>query len=384
VEDLSIYTEKSAAISVDKSVTNIVQCRFENLIISPGGPALDLDPGLEQRAYTQNTLIRNVHVARPGGPALTMWGNANHVEQVNTEGGTREGFSAEPAIVTISGIGNDIRSCTIEANDPNPAVAFHLSGHFTWSHNWVEISPVKDHVAYIFRDVEGGQIDYLHHILPWHKARFENAQVLIRTLNLDGELSSLAQNLELDERSSLRIDQVIARTDAGMLDDPRVSIGSVYNKLGRYRVDLPLRSESIRLLTAPAAAAAKAPNWSARWKTPAGIIRGSMRIEDRTTSPEAKLRVEITENAPRHPLTVETTVDVPDELIGREAIITWRIEGPGQVVTYYAGTEIPSRAMGSRTANPLPSPVKKGDVLQFILPPEPGVYFLSDVALHPR
>ena len=403
VEDLSIYTEKSHAITVDPSASNVVQCRFENLILSPAGVGIHLDPpNLPRRTYVQNTLVRNVHVAHYGASALTLWGNANHVEQVNTEGGTRRGFQAEPAIVSVGGAYNDIRSCVIEGNGPNAATAFHVSGNFTWSHNWAEVGPAKDGVAYVFSDAEIGHIDYLHHILPWHKAKFVNCQsLLIRSLNLDGELSSLSQNIDLDESSNLRIDHVIARTDAGMLDDPRVSIGSVYNKIGKYRIDLPLRGTPTKLLSAVPGAAAQpsvTDGWTARWDTPQGLIKGTIRLETAPSAPSTttrpsdangagsfpRLRVEVTENPNKVPLGVEKHIDPPAELLGKRCVVTWRVEGPGQTLVNYYGQQIPSRAMGSLTANLLSVPAKRGDVLQFVIPPEPGVYYISDVALYPR
>jgi hypothetical protein len=384
IEDLSIYTDTARGIAVDPSATQTVQCRFENLIISPGGCAIDLDEKQAQKNYTQNTIVRNIHVSRPGGAALTLWGNANHIDQINTEGGTRDGFRAEPAIVTVSGAGNDIRGCIIEAVQPNPAVAFHVSGGFTWQHNWVELSHMNDGIAYIFKDVEGAQIDYLHHILPHHKARFINCHAVhIRSLNLNGEMSGLAQNIELDEKSNLLIDQVIARTDAGMLDDPRVSIGSVYNMIGKYRVDLPLSGQAVPLLSAEEARVA-ADGWTAQWEHARGPIKGSLRLEDQPNGNGKRLRVEVIENPQKRPLGVEKVLDaLPPQLAGTRCIVTWRLEGTGQMLVNYAGQQIPSRVMGSLTANPLPVPLKRGEMLQFVIPPEPGVYYISDVALYP-
>lgn len=386
VEDLTIYTDRGDAIAADPAVSNIVQCRFENLLISPGGCAIDLNPGLANKTYTQNTLVRNIHVSRFGGPALRLWGNANHIEQVNTEGGTREGFKAEPAILSVAGTWNDIRSCIIEANKPNAAVAYHVTGSFTWSHNWAELDPAADGVAFHFEDVETAQIDFLHHLVPHHKAKFVNcAMIQIRSLNLNGTMASLAQNIDLDEKSNLRIDLVIARTDAGMLDDPRVSIGSVFNKIGQHRTDLPLSQPAAKLIPdRPAPALSDAGDWTARWDTPKGRIEGSIRLEDAPDGSHRRLRVEITDNPGNHPLAVQTRVDVPAEMIGRRGIIAWRVEGPGQVVAVYAGQQVPSRAMGSRTANPIPDQLKDGQVLEFVIPPEPGVYYISDVSIHPR
>ncbi len=383
VEDLSIYTDKAPGIVVDKSVNNIVQCRFENLIMSPGGCAIDLDPGLERKIYTQNTMLRNIHISRPGGAALTLFGNANHIEQINTEGGTRDGFRAEPAIVTVAGEYNDIRSCIIEANQPNPAVAFHLSGSFTWSHNWIEINPIKDDIAYIFKDVEVGQIDYLHHILPWCKAKFVNCSAIqIRSLNLTGDWSSLSQNLDLDEKSSIRIDQVEARTDAGSLDDPRISIGSVYNMTGKYRVDLPLRGNPVSLM--PARNARNPTGWTARWNTPLGDIRGLLELEENPEHASRRIRVEISDNPKNRPLAVEVPLPASDELLGKKPLITWRIDGPGQALVCQNDQQFPSRAMNSLTANPLPGPLKSGDKLVFVFPPERAVYFISQVEVYSR
>lgn len=381
VGDLSIYTDKSPGIVADKSVTNIVQCRFENLIISSAGCAIDLDPDLAHKIYTQNTLIRNVHVSKFGGPALRLFGNANHVEQLNTEGGTRPGFTADPAIVTIAGELNDIRSCIIEANKPNPAVAVQISGSFTWSHNWIEIDPIRANVAYIFKDVQMGQIDYLHHILPWCKARFINCDsIQIHALNLNGELSSLSQNIELDEKSSVRIDHVIARTDAGMLDDPRVSIGSVFNMTGKYRVDFPLVGSATRLM--PAEGARGTGGWHAQWETPLGRIRGSMRLEDDPGGIGQRLKLEITDNPKKRPLGVEVPLPATEELRGRKCVVAWRIDGPGQTIVNQNDRQFPSRAMNSLTANPMPAPLRNGDKLIFVFPPEPGVYYLSRVAIY--
>ena len=387
VEDLTIYTDKSPGIVADKSVTNLVQCRFENLLISAGGCAIDLDPNLAHKIYTQNTVVRNVFVSTFGGPALQLWGNANHIEQVCTEGGTRKDFKADPAIVTIAGGGNDIRSCIIEANKPNPAVAFCISGTFTWSHNWVELDPSKEGVAYIFKDVEWALIDNLHHLLPWHKPKFVNcASVQIRMLNTDGELSPLSANLDLDDKSSLRIDQVIARTDVGMLDNPRVSIGSIYNKLGGWRLDLDgLKSLAAQHNFVANAKLQDMQGWQVKWDTPLGNIRGEAKPEPDPADPTRnRLRIEIKQNPNKRPLGVEAKLRVPPEFAGKRSVAQWRVEGPGQVVVDQNDKEIPSRVMGSLTANVLPAPVKEGDVLEFILPPEPGTYFISDVAVYPR
>jgi hypothetical protein len=387
IEDLTIYTDKSAGIVADKSVTNLVQCRFENLLISAGGCAIDLDPSLAHKTYTQNTVVRNVFVSTFGGPALQLWGNANHIEQICTEGGTRTDFKADPAIVTIAGGGNDIRSCIIEANRPNPAVAFCISGTFTWSHNWVELDPVKDGIAYIFKDVEVAVIDNLHHLLPWHKPKFVNCtSVQIRVLNTDGELAPLSANLDLDEKSNLRIDQVIARTDVGMLDDPRVSIGSIYNKLGGWRLDVAeLKSHAAGTNLVENTKLQDMQSWQVKWDTPLGNIRGDAKPEpDPSNATQKRMRVEIKENPNKRPLGIEVKLRVGPEIAGKQAVAQWRVEGPGQVGVFQNGKEIPSRAMGSLTANVLPAPVKEGDVLEFILPPEPGTYFISDVAVYPK
>lgn len=383
IEDLSIFTEKSAGIAADKSVGNIVQSRFENLLISAGACALDLNPGLAQKTYTQNTIIRNIHCYNFGGPALQLWGNANHIEQINTEGGTRKNFKAERAIVTVSGGLNDIRSCIIEANKPSPAVAFHVSGSFTWSHNWAELEPTRDGVAYVFENVETGLIDTLYQILPTHRAKFINCIAMqIRSLNIDGEFTALPANIELDEKSSLRIDEVVSRMDCGMFDDPRVWIGSNYNKKGATRLDLPGRADGPNVLAS--STFQEMAGWSVQWDTGAGVVRGDASVERNASSVGNRLKIEVKDNPRKRPLWVHAQLRVPPELDGTRAVARFRVDGPGQVVVHQSGKEIPTRAMNTLTGCVLPDPVKDGQSLQFILPPEPGTYYISDVSVTPR
>jgi hypothetical protein len=310
-----------------------------------------------------------------------LWGNANHIDAINTEGGSRKGFRAEPAIVTIAGDGNDIRGCIIEGNSPeHPAIAFQISGSFTWSHNWVELSAATDGVGCIFKDVELGQIDWMG-LVPHQRASFVNCNsILIGGVNINGDWTTLSANIDLDEKSNVRIESVIARMDAGMLDDPRISIGSVYNKKGGYRVDLPPRGNPVSLMPAPGARGAG--SWQARWDASQGAIRGSMRTESRTDSSPSRLRVDIADNPREQQLVVEVPLPVTDELVGTRCIVTWRIDGQPQALVAQNGREIPSRVMNSLTANPLPEPLKKGDKLLFYLPAKPGTYYISEVALY--
>jgi hypothetical protein len=383
IEDLSIYTDKSPGILADKSVGNIVQSRFENLLISAGGCAIDLNPGLAQKTYTQNTIFRNIHCYTFGGPALQLWGNANHIDQINTEGGTRKDFKAERAIVTVSGGLNDIRACIIEANKPSPAVAFHVSGSFTWSHNWAELDPTRDGVAYVFENVETGIIDTLYQILPTHKAKFINCtSIQIRSLNIDGEFTALPANIELDDKSSIRIDEVVSRMDCGMFDDPRIWIGSNYTKKGGTRLDLPSRTDGPNMLANSSLQDAAA--WTPQWDTGAGVVRGEASVERNIGRAGNRLKIQLKDNPRKRPLWVNAPLRVPPELEGTRAVARFRIDGPGQVVVYQSGKEIPTRAMNTLTACVLPEPVKDGQVLQFVLPSETGTYYISDASVTPK
>jgi hypothetical protein len=238
------------------------------------------------------------------------------------------------------------------------------------------MNPKQNNVVYIFKDVDSAQIDYLHYLIPQHRARFINCQgMLIRSVTIEG---TLQECIELDDQSHVRFDLVSTRFDAGMLDDPRLSIGALYCRPARTRIELPLGEPVVKLL--PPANARGAGDWDARWDTGQGVIRGSLRMEE--TGAARRMRVEVTENAHKRPLLIEVPLPDHEDLLGKRCIVTWRIDGPGEAFVDHNDKQFPSRVRNSLTANVLPTPLKSGDKLLFWLPPEPGVYHVWQVALY--
>src|SRR5205814_8568544 len=84
--------------------------RLERLQISAGKRAIDLEG-----AYSQHVLIDDIFLWNLGSSVLYIKGNANQIRRIDTEGGFRQNFIKEPGQLMVSGAGNFITDCIIEA-----------------------------------------------------------------------------------------------------------------------------------------------------------------------------------------------------------------------------------------------------------------------------
>ena len=176
VRDLKIFSPTSECIAVDRKTVekgNVVNCRFENLSLRSGAGHF----GILIDIYSQDCVIRNIKVHNYGGGAVHIFGNANLIDRVNTEGSDDDkAFACEPARLTVPRRGqHDQRLRDRRRHQARRRI--HVEGQFVWINNWMECPTPKDGIAYRF--VNGwGQIDHLKLLTDKLKVKIENSPMM--------------------------------------------------------------------------------------------------------------------------------------------------------------------------------------------------------------
>ena len=248
VRDMKIFSPTSECIGIDrKSVAgkgNIVNCRFENLNMMSGRGhfAILLD------IYSQDCVLRNIKVRNYGGGAVNIFGNANLIDRVNTEGSDDDkDFACEPARFTVKGDGNTISGCIIEGGS-RPAVAYHIEGGaFTWIANWMETPHTKDGIAYRFVNC-WGQIDNLKLLSDAMKVQMQNCNIM-QIGRLDMRSGTFPNTFVIDDKTNVVVDVVATPMDCGWLDHERFKIRRVWNEHANAILENPPTTRGINLMS---------------------------------------------------------------------------------------------------------------------------------------
>lgn len=387
VEDLSIYTEglvdksagvKAKGITIDESVLDLTALVLKNIWMECEGMCIDI-----AKAYSQNCIIDNVQASNGGDGLLSIFGNANQLNALNTEGAPRAGLKIEKGVVTVSGAGNSLTNCIIEGY-PQGNVAYHIGpGSIYWRNNWMELNGGADHISYVFDQVSGF-IDDLHLVGALLKAKFTDCQNLnIGSIDLVGFGGSLSDTLLLDEKTSLKIDHVYADFDSGLLDHPRLIIGSVFSKRSQKLIKNPLRLKN----TVPSTVFSSPSNWTVAGSIP--TLKFTYQTDNSPGRLGRRLKIVVQANPDHGNLSAQIPLNVTADDSGTPSLAKYRLEGPGLFITWQiqgaAWEQLPTRVMGSLTSTHLPLPLKTGDALIFILDkPVPGTYYISDLEVGPE
>ncbi|MBC8107806.1 MAG: hypothetical protein H7Z14_14555 [Anaerolineae bacterium] len=378
VREMKIFSPTSECISLDaKTVKNVSNCRLENLHLRSGKGhfAIRLD------AYSQDCVLQNIKVLNYGGGAATIFGNANLIDRINTEGedGDKE-FACEPARLTVRGAGNTISGCIIESGS-KPAVAFYVEGSVTWINNWMEVITPKDGIAYHFKDC-WGQFDDLKLLGEKHRVKMENCQIM-QFSRLDVRSGTLANTFIMDDKSNVMVDLLVTQMDSGWLDNDQFKIRRVFNEHAKAILDNPPVSRGVDLIRGATAAAA---NGAARANNAADVstwvVRDPMNqpgeaakfdvVAETNAAGESVLRIDVKSNPDKHSIGVRVPLVVPPELVGKRAVLQVKLD-PGIFLWNKSLTHnYPIRVFGERTMCATPPLEAQDEVILVLQAPEAG------------
>ena len=217
IENLGIGADNGTGIG-DTAGVPVVNSRITDVALNVSGWGIDL------RDFRDGK-ISNVHQKKLAVGAVRVTGTRALVHAVNTEFGTRPGFTfdADPAIVVVRGIDNTVTGCVIEGVPSGSAHAYYASGSgLTFANNWAEITTsgplaAKGRVAFIFEDLRDAHLEELYLLNSNHRAQFINSQVTIGVLNTLAESKELKEYVVTDAASSLRVEFGITRWGLGTL-----------------------------------------------------------------------------------------------------------------------------------------------------------------------
>lgn len=371
VRDLKIFSPAGECIGIDrKSVKgNIVNCRFENLTLRSGKGhfAILLD------IYTQDCLLRNIKIRNYGGGAVHIFGNANLIDRVNTEGDDDDkDFACEPARLTVRGAGNTITGCIIEGGS-KPAVAYRVEGSFTWISNWQETLNPKDGVAYEF--INGwGQIDDLKLLGERNKVKMQNCNIM-QIGRLDMRSGTFDNTFILDDKTNVVVDLVATQMDTGWLDRDRFKIRRVWNEHANAVLDNPPTTRGISLL--PGQGNAQTARGATKW-----IVQDPMNqpgekaefevVNETNSAGESICRIDVRSNPSRHNIGVKVPLTVPADLVGKTAVLQVKLDPKINVWSKNFAKNYPIRISGERTMCVTP-PLEAEDEVNFVIEaPEAG------------
>lgn len=244
ITDLNIR----GSIKVDPSVKNISAWRLENIggTAPEGGYLVDLTG-----AYSQDMTIRNIKSRNNGSGAVKILGNANVIDQVNTEGDDQLSKKTVNGRLHVEGAGNHISNCIIESGSV-AMVSYYIKGSFTWVSNWEEAfgdSRVTGIPHYVFEDA-WADIDELK---LFDYARFVKLinSPNIRIRHLDARSADLDKVMIMDDKSNVVVGLVTKQRDCNWLDNPRFQIDRVYNEFDGVILTNPPKTRSDELLKNP-------------------------------------------------------------------------------------------------------------------------------------
>lgn len=377
VREMKIFSPTSECIGLDaKTVKNVSNCRLENLHLRSGKGhfAIRLD------AYSQDCVLRNIKVLNYGGGAASIFGNANLIDRVNTEGDDADKeFACEPARLTVRGAGNTISGCIIESGS-KPAVAFYVEGSVTWINNWMEVLTPKNDIAYHFKDC-WGQFDDLKLLGEKHKVKMENCQMM-QFARLDMRSGTLPDTFMMDDKSNVVVDLLVSPMDTGWLDNDRFKIRRVYNESANAILDNPPVTRGVDLIkggTAIANATGRANNAAdvSNWivKDPMNQPGEAAKFEtvaETDAAGDSVLRIDVKSNPDKHSIGVVVPLVVPPELVGKRAVLQVKLD-PGIFLWNKSLTHnYPIRVFGQRTMCATPPLEANDEVILVLQAPEAG------------
>jgi hypothetical protein len=233
VEALCIDAEDGGAIDGLSGIT-LERVRVRDVVLTCQNWGIDL-----RNNDTRNSTFDNVHVRQFGAGSAWVDGTSNRLYAVNSEFGTREGFSADPALLVVRGDDNSVIGCIMESVPPGSTAAYYVSGtRLHWGFNWAELfsgtgkATGSDNVAFIFENVSDvSRVDNLHILMSTQRARLINSQVRALQIDSFAENNPLRDYFVVDSNSAVEINwQISYWWGTGPLEGTGIQITNLFLK----------------------------------------------------------------------------------------------------------------------------------------------------------
>ena len=382
VIELGLRGENCTAIRPDETVNTVAHLRLEDVRIKSGKRGIDL-----RTVRVTGSVLDRVVITDPASTALWLGridnsSAGNLVRAVRVAGEAPSNFVAERGLFVYHG---DTR---IESGDIEgvlaPVLPLYASGpRLTMIDVWLEYPQQADGIGYVFDRVGDAYISNLWHVDPQRKVLLTNgSNVRFGVLNVSGVTTPLHNCVIVDASSRMTIDTVLTQFDAGMLDDPRVTINGVYSTNARRYVDTraALNGNLVADPNMLDVADNRLANWTIYWGDTLGVVFGTFGVE--TVGGVKRLRITVLSNPNGRTVSVRVKVNVPPAALGRKGIARWRMDGAGSAMvwSYAYGSEYKARATNSLTAMVKAGAVTTDEQVWVDLPAAaPGTYYLSQV-----
>jgi hypothetical protein len=233
---------------------------------------------------------------------------------------------------------------------------------------------VPNHITTIFENCTNVTIDKLYFDDELRQLKFINSNVTIGNLNIAGRTETLQQCVQMDGTSHLTATWVNAIYDVGMADDPRVTIGGVYNQNASQYVDYGKVMTGTNLMQQIGA-------WTIQWGDGYGAVIGTASIEQTAQGP--RLKITVTSNPNDRPVQVTINASVPNSAIGKPAGASWRVDSGGEALVWTRNytQQFWARNQGSTTVVPMPGVLTGNDQILILLNNFVGTAYVSNVRL---
>jgi hypothetical protein len=218
-----------------------------------------------------------------------------------------------------------------------------------------------------------------------HKLKFRKSTgVRIQNLDIGGYIIPLSDALDLDSTSRVNIETVYSIFDAGMLDDPRVTVGGGHNKTSSLYTDTGTALFGQNLLADPNmtdVGSTSDHDWWVQMGDVFGEIFGSVTVEQTASGP--RLKIVQTANPNDRRVRIDLKLNVAPEHFGKQPIARYRVDGPSDTILWGENFvyQYASRVSNSLTAAAVNAPLTAIASLIFVLPPTLGTFYISKVGI---
>jgi hypothetical protein len=380
VKDIQIFSYYAHGIRAG-AIGDLVDLEISNVRLNVGGVGIDL-----RSASAFYTLIQNVVVTNPGSTALWIgtvddWtsGASNVVNNFRVIGTARANFVAERGLIVLAGdttfMGGGLEQTYATV------VPLYVSGKCIVSGLWTEFPAewVPDKTLIKVEDATYVYFDRLVNVDSNRRIKVVRSQdINIGHLAIEGLGDSLLGVVEVDPYSHLSIGSVYAQYDAGMFDDPRVTVRSAYNIHDGSLVENRTPWGVEQLLQDPTFTKwgqAGSP-WHIVWGDNHGAVAGTVTIEQTSAGP--RMKIVITSNPNNRAIALVGRIKTPPNGVNKKGYAYWRMDGSYQGYVYMGeyDSQFQARVMKSKTGARTPRGLRANDELRFLLPKAKGTYYI--------
>lgn len=392
LDSVGIYSWRAAGVKADFTLTGELRdFHMSGVNLNTGRTAIDL-----RDVQVNYGNFEHILVANPGSGAIWLGRSDNSsvgnvVRNLRTARDPRPDFQTDLAMFVFFG-DTRIEGGSLEdvwdqfSTAPLPGMYFSGSGRIEGMFS--EWASHPSQVGFVFDNATGVEIDRLHHITPWRRIDVRNgSNVLMRSLSIDGVTSELRDNISVDGSSRFTLNTVYSQFDSGMLDHPRVIVKGNYNKRAERFIETAVATSG-NLLADPNMNSvtdvySNPKDWTIVWADGWSGKLGTFTVE--TVGGVRRLRIDVPNPTYFH---IRIRVNVPMSAVGKDAIATWRLEGPLQPLVYKKNNvaQYAARVMKSMTAIHAPTPLAAGEEIWinvggFSNWAPAGTYYISRVGI---